>query len=122
MKSLRVVVVEDEPLISMAIIDTLEDAGHIVVAEFPRADLALEHFRQSDSVDVLVTDMSMPLMSGRQLAEAVRVLRPGFPIVFATGFAIHEKDFLSEPFAFVGKPFTDEELVDAVALVTKQVD
>jgi len=80
---LTVLLVEDDVLIRMDAADMLQELGHEVLeAEYGPDALALlrEH-----RVDLLVTDVGLPGMSGIELAERARQLQPGIGLVFATG-------------------------------------
>lgn len=78
-----VLLVEDDNLIRMNSSDMLHDAGHVVVEAASAEDalVALE----AAPVDVLVTDVNLPGMSGPELAEKARKIRPSIGLVFATG-------------------------------------
>ena len=53
----------------------------------PPAPTALERLRDGAAIDLVITDYAMPGMTGLQLAEALRRLRPGLPVLLATGYA-----------------------------------
>jgi CheY-like chemotaxis protein len=80
--------------------------------------------RLNGAIDVLVTDIRMPLMSGYELATAVRSLYPSVPVVYISGFATkdeltaHNRPENGE--AFVAKPFLPNTLLDAVSSVTSR--
>jgi PAS domain S-box-containing protein len=81
-----VLLVDDDALIAIATATMLEDLGHRVI-EANSAEHALEILRSPAAVDVLLTDHAMPGMTGVELARHVRELRPGLPILLATGYA-----------------------------------
>jgi CheY-like chemotaxis protein/two-component sensor histidine kinase len=81
-----ILVVDDDPLIAMSTVDMLEDLGHQVI-EASSGAAALDVLRGGAKVDLLLTDYSMPKMTGLQLAAAARALRPHLPILLATGYA-----------------------------------
>ncbi len=83
---LRILMVDDDALIAMSSVDMLEDLGHEVV-EANSGDAALRHLADGETIDLMITDFSMPRMNGAQLARAARNLRPGLPIILATGYA-----------------------------------
>jgi PAS domain S-box-containing protein len=82
----RVLVVDDDPLVAMSTLDMLNDLGHSVV-EANSGQSALKILEAGQQFDLLVTDQAMPGMSGIELAERVRVLRPGLPVLLVTGYA-----------------------------------
>lgn len=79
----RVLVVEDEPLILMSTVDMLGELGHIA-HEACSAEEALATL-EAEAVDVLLTDVGLPNMSGTDLAIVVRDRWPTVRIVFASG-------------------------------------
>jgi CheY-like chemotaxis protein len=83
---MKIIVVEDDALIAMNIVDMLEDLGHEVL-DVNSGERALDILGNGQSFDLMITDYSMPKMTGAQLARKVRELRPGMPILLATGYA-----------------------------------
>ncbi|WP_250436210.1 hybrid sensor histidine kinase/response regulator [Caballeronia sp. ATUFL_F2_KS9A] len=81
-----VLVVDDDPLILSSTSYLLQDLGQDVI-EAASGDAALEVLRTGQKVDVLLTDFSMPKMTGVELATAARALRPVLPVILATGYA-----------------------------------
>ena len=68
-------------------------------------------------LDLLLTDVMMPGLSGAEVCDRVREGRPGLPTLFISGFypeAVFPDQRLPEGSAFLAKPFMPEELVDAV--------
>lgn len=82
----KILIVDDEALISMSTMDMLEDLGHTVL-EANSGKQALEILAANGPVDLVMTDYSMPGMSGVDLANAVRQSHPGVPVLLATGYA-----------------------------------
>lgn len=80
---LRVLAVEDDALILMNTVDTLEEMG-CVVSEASRGGEALA-LLEAGAVDVLLTDVGLPDMSGVELAQRAVAMWPGLAVVFATG-------------------------------------
>jgi CheY-like chemotaxis protein len=107
------VVAEDDEMVRALVRVTLEDSGYRVLeAASGEAALALcDSF--PGTIDVLVTDMVMPGMGGRALADRLTATRPELRVLYVSGYAEtevldhggHEPDA-----AFVQKPFTPEEL------------
>jgi PAS domain S-box-containing protein len=83
----RILLVEDEPLVRNTHRRVLESLGYSVeLAE--NGEAALERFRQTpDAWDLILTDQSMPKLSGEDLARAVRELRPTVPVLLCTGYS-----------------------------------
>lgn len=81
-----ILVVDDDALIAMNAVDLLEDLGHKVI-EANSGAVALQILENNLEIDLLMTDHAMPGMTGVELAKAARLLRPGLPILLATGYA-----------------------------------
>ena len=78
--------VDDDFLISLSTAALLEDLGHTVI-KAPSGTAALDVLKSGKPIDLMITDYAMPGMTGLQLAEAARRLRPDLPILLATGYA-----------------------------------
>lgn len=76
--------VEDEVLIAMVACEMISDLGYRVL-EACSGSQALTILESGVEVDLLITDYSMPRMTGGQLVTAARKLRPGLPVLIATG-------------------------------------
>ena len=115
---LSVLVVDDDSLVLTSTSLLLEDLGHRVVSATSGAQ-ALALFDQGEVIDLMITDMAMPKMSGAQLAHAVRVLKPDLPIILATGYAERLEGFAAQ-LPRLPKPFTQMNLVAIIAQSMKQ--
>lgn len=82
-----VLVAEDEALIALTLNDLLESDGHQVHLAFNGTDAMEAAQRLGRALDVLVTDLNMPGLSGEELIRALSVTRPGLPVVVLTGSA-----------------------------------
>lgn len=112
-KSLNVLVVDDDALILMSTALMVEDLGHKVI-EVNSAKQALHILSNGQQVDLMITDFSMPIMNGAQLAEAARRLRPSLPVLLATGYA--ELPQGADPgLPRIGKPYQQDQLAAAIA-------
>ena len=85
-KSLRVLLVDDDILVSMGAADMLLDLGHSVT-EAQSGAHALKLLESDGPFDVVVTDYAMPGMNGFELAQRINASHPRLPIVLATGYA-----------------------------------
>lgn len=82
-----IVVVDDEPGVAHVVERALQHFGHVVHV-FNAPDAALLFItQQPSSVDLLITDQTMPVMTGDMLAEAVHALRGELPVLILTGFS-----------------------------------
>ncbi|MFJ2426581.1 PAS domain S-box protein [Pseudomonas sp. NPDC087804] len=110
---LSVLVVDDDSLVLTSTVLLLEDLGHRVLSVTSGAQ-ALNLFDQGEVIDLMITDMAMPHMSGAQLAHAVRLLKPDLPIILATGYAERLEGFAAQ-LPRLPKPFTQLNLLEVIA-------
>jgi len=110
---LRVLLVDDDPLVLASTAGMLEDLGHAVIEAADGAG-ALARLREGAAVDLLVTDYGMPGLSGAELAAEVLRMRPGLPVILATGYGEMPAP-APEGVARLHKPFTQEVLGAAIA-------
>jgi len=111
-RSLRVLLVDDDILVSMGAADMLLDLGHSVT-EAPSGPHALKLLETDGPFDVVVTDYAMPGMNGFELAQRIKAGRPRLPIVLATGYAELPADRSIE-FGHLSKPYTAKDLAAAL--------
>lgn len=113
----RVLLVEDEHVLRSLAREVLEEAGY-TVDDHSEAAAALLSLRDSLAPDILVTDIGLPGMDGRQLAQSAREALPDLPVLFITGYAweaFADAPRLPPGCAILGKPFSLHALVGAVA-------
>lgn len=82
----RILIAEDEPLAAMAIEDLLIASGYAVLVAADGQE-ALEVAGRGESFDLLLTDLRMPRLGGRELIQRLRAARPDLPVVVMTGYA-----------------------------------
>ncbi|WP_339532465.1 response regulator [Pseudomonas mucidolens] len=110
-----ILVVEDDAIVRMLIVDVLEELEFKVI-EAAEAKQALALVNSHDQViDLMMTDVGLPDMDGKQLAAKVRELRPTLPILFASGYA--ENIDVPEGMHVIGKPFSIDQLRDKIKAV-----
>ena len=107
-----ILVVEDEPVVRSLVVEVLNDLGYRTL-EASEATEALIITESTQRIDLMVSDVGLPGVNGRQLAEIVRQQRPGLKVLFATGYAesFSANDFLGPDMAVITKPFA----IDAFA-------
>ncbi|OLF53832.1 PAS domain-containing sensor histidine kinase [Pseudomonas chlororaphis] len=110
---LCILVVDDDSLVLSSTTLLLEDLGHRVLCAMSGAQ-ALQCFQEHPAIDLMITDLAMPVMDGGQLASAVRQLRPHLPIVLASGYA-QRLEGLAAVLPRVSKPYTQLQLVEVLA-------
>ncbi len=112
----RILLVDDDVLIAMSSADMLMDLGHEVV-EAHSGKEALELLNNGQVFDLMITDYSMPGMTGADLVKAARALNPDFPILLATGYAdLPPGADIEVP--RLGKPYSQDSLAAEIAKLT----
>ncbi len=112
--ALTALVAEDEAMLADVMAWALEDAGYEVIHAV-NGQAALELLSQQH-VDVLVTDIRMPLMDGLTLANRARQSSASLPIVFVSGFSA-ESAAMPDRSVFLRKPFSPDDLTRAIERV-----
>jgi PAS domain S-box-containing protein len=114
-RPLSILLVDDHESVRTTTAALLKDHGHrIEEAADGRAALDLLE-KGSERFNLIVTDYAMPLMSGTELIEKARQLRPGLPALIITGYA-DEQSIARRPedVQVVAKPFTPQQLMSAI--------
>ena len=116
----RVLFAEDNPSVRSALMRILNDCGYEVVPT-SSGDEALQVFKNENArFDLLITDMVMPgQLQGPALAGAIREIKPGFAVIFISGYSDARIHTLSN-YIQVKKPVKSAELINAIELVKKQ--
>jgi PAS domain S-box-containing protein len=112
-RPLKVLAVDDDPLVLMNTVLMLEDLGHSVT-EAHSGDEALRILQSSPDIDVVITDHAMPGMTGVQLSRQIAASWPGIKVVLATGYAELPSGSGSELLR-LPKPFTQAQLAAILA-------
>jgi CheY-like chemotaxis protein len=113
----RVLLVDDDPHVSAAARRALERAGYVVITAGNGVEglrVAAEH---NGTLDLLITDLVMPEMGGRELARRIVAERPGIRVLYTSGYtaqAMNQQAILEPGDAFLGKPFTPDALLRRV--------
>ncbi len=108
-----VLVVEDEPVIRDLIVEVLQDLGYRAL-EAADGPAGLKLLQSPERIDLLVTDVGLPGLNGRQLADLARERRPELKVLFITGYAENAaiaNGFLDAGMEMITKPFA----IDALA-------
>ena len=116
--TLRCLVVDDEEDVGDMVADVLRSAGHTVVVARSGSE-GLSRVR-GEPLDLVFTDLSMPGMTGWELARAVRDAAPGLPVILVSGFAVEvspEELQQSGVRSVLAKPINIGELIDAAAAI-----
>lgn len=114
-----ILLVEDEEGVRQFAKQALEELGYRVLAA-DGASMAMDHLKKEREIDLLLTDIVMPQMNGRRLAELISLERTGIKILYMTGYsrnAIIHNGVLDPGVALLNKPFTLDQLGVKVRLV-----
>jgi CheY-like chemotaxis protein len=111
-----VLVIEDEPVVRGLIVEVLSDLGYTALeaADGPKG---LEILQSRRRIDLLVTDVGLPGLNGRQVADAGRTIRPRLKVLFMTGYAENAaiaSGFLEPGMQMITKPFAMEVLASRI--------
>jgi signal transduction histidine kinase len=114
----RILLVEDDDGLREVARTTLEEAGYAVVA-VRNGNEALVSFANGAGVDLVVSDLVMPGIGGRELVDRLRTTRPSLPVLYVSGHAADGPPVLDgdKRVAFLAKPFTARELLVSVRSV-----
>jgi signal transduction histidine kinase/ActR/RegA family two-component response regulator len=114
-----VMIVEDDPSVRLIVLEVLEELGYTAI-EATDARHAIPILQSSRRIDLLVSDVGLPGMNGRQLAEVARETRPDLSVLFITGYAQNAAvrgGFLDHGMDMITKPFA----IDALATKIQQM-
>jgi signal transduction histidine kinase/CheY-like chemotaxis protein len=111
-----ILVVEDEAQVRHMSVDALRELGYTVV-QATNGHEALDMIANQPKLDLLFTDIVMPEMNGRQLADKAKAIRPGLRVIYTTGYtrnAVIHNGVLDPGVALLQKPFTILQLARKV--------
>ena len=112
-RGLRVLVVDDDPLVRMGTAAMLEDLGHQAIETSSGAG-AVEILSSDAGFDLVITDHAMPGMTGADLARLIFSTYPKLPVILATGYAELPEGQAMADLLRMTKPFTQEQLQAAL--------
>jgi CheY-like chemotaxis protein len=110
--------VDDDSLVLDVTVAMLEELGHTVI-ESTSADQALKILRRNATIDLVVTDHAMPVMTGAKLAEVVTSQWPNLKVILTSGYAELRQDTGFEVVK-LAKPFRQQDLARAITLAFRQ--
>jgi DNA-binding NtrC family response regulator len=113
-----ILIVEDEPTVLMLVESILQSAGYETLSAGTLSEAQV--LAQSKvSIDLIFTDLGLGDQSeaGFRIGELASRIRPGLPVLYSTGRPLTDgmKELFVDPSAFLEKPFTNDQLVEAVA-------
>jgi signal transduction histidine kinase/CheY-like chemotaxis protein len=119
-----VLVVEDEPSVRNLVIDVLHERGYATL-EAADGQTGLQILQSQPKVDLLISDVGLPGLNGRQLADAARAQRPDLPVLFMTGYAENAAiagGFLEPGMEMITKPFAVDVFISRVAGILREAE
>ena len=108
--------VEDEALVRLLIVDVLDELGYKAV-EAVDGPSGLRILQSQQRIDLLITDIGLPGLNGRQVADAARLQRPDLKVLFMTGYAENAaitKGILNAGMQMITKPFAMDALTKRI--------
>ena len=118
----RIVVVDDEVSVANFIGEVLRDKGYPTVV-FTESPQALDYLRHNiDDVALLLTDGSMPLITGIELIESIKPAKPTLPVIYVTAYTQSTDTKTLKKLGvnhYLQKPFSIDEMLAAVADLTQ---
>lgn len=112
--TLPLLVVEDDDIVRMLMLDVLEELGY-EVREAEDGETALALLRSEQPFALMLTDVGLPGIDGKELARQARELRPQLPIMFASGYG--QSIDLPEGMHMISKPFGIDQLRDKMKAI-----
>jgi PAS domain S-box-containing protein len=114
-----VLVIEDDDSVRMLVVDVLKELGYSVI-ETVDGNQALPVIEGVDRIDLLVSDVGLPGMNGRQIAEIAVAARPDLKVLFITGYAAAaaaRAEFLGTGMDMITKPFAIDDLAQKIRIM-----
>ncbi|NWJ47391.1 MAG: response regulator [Chloroflexi bacterium] len=122
-RSFRIVAIDDEPILGHILGRMLESMGH-AARTFSDPRQAIQVFKDNpDDFDVVITDLGMPKITGWEVAQAIKAVRPKTPVIVVTGWYLDDTpEKLQEKGAdaVIIKPYTSQHLQDTLRKIQKR--
>jgi CheY-like chemotaxis protein len=123
-RALRVLLIDDDPALLESLRSALQDEGHKVTTS-NGGQAGIDAFREAQRAgklfDIVITDLGMPYVDGRQVVASVRSMSPGTPIILLTGWGQHvvnDQEVPPQVDRLLGKPPRIRELRSALSELT----
>ncbi len=123
MKTLKILLIEDEPSVSLGISYTLEDEGHQVVSTENGID-GIKLFNEED-IDIVITDLKLPGFNGIEVLKSIKKISPGTGVIVITGYAEIKtavEAMRQGAYDYISKPFEPDELLIVIERFIKYKD
>jgi hypothetical protein len=112
-----ILLIEDADLLRPTVVELLESYGYTVIAAANGAEAVMAAERYTGEIDLLLTDIVMPGMNGREASEILLKLHPEMRVLFTSGYpadAVVRKGIASARVAFIQKPYVGDELLEKI--------
>jgi signal transduction histidine kinase/CheY-like chemotaxis protein len=112
-----ILVVEDEPSVRAILSRALREQGYTVLEAAHGREAVAVADNPDTRIDLVIADIVMPGLAGRDLAERLGGMRPGVPVLFTSGYTGHdvvERGLIERDWPFLAKPVTPEALARKV--------
>jgi len=112
-----ILLVEDEPGLRAILIKLLERSGYRVIDSGEPAGILSELLTNKPHIDLLLTDVIMPGMNGKQLSESLERAYPGLKVLFMSGYpadVLGAHGIIPDEIHFLSKPFTNQRLIEKI--------
>lgn len=113
----RILLVDDENMIVQMLKQMLEDYGYTIYPYTNSQDALRFFHNQSEFVDLLITDLTMPIMTGLELIKAIQKVRPELPVIMITGYSESLNEEIYKRYGIreiLAKPVLTAEISDAM--------
>ena len=109
-----ILVAEDDAAIRRAVVRGLKQAGYDVIAAVDGEDAIRRFTQATDRIDLALLDVVMPVKSGKEVYDRIQAVKPGLPVLFATGYSsnsIHKQAIEQEGLDLLQKPYDRSRLL-----------
>jgi len=110
----RILIVEDNDAVRTVLTEQLQQAGHNVVGE-SGGEAALRHLEQHEPIDLAISDVMMPGISGPEFARRALALEPSLRVILVTGFSPETIEISDTRISVLAKPFGNNQLLQQIA-------
>ena len=121
---MRVLLIDDEPIVLQTLLSFMEELGHMVICASSYNEVELQ--RGELDIDLIITDLSLPGVSGRRFLNRLKEHFPGLPIVAISGhesiLEVTRDSMKDEIYAFLKKPFSLTRLESLLKELSRVTD
>jgi len=111
-----ILLAEDDPTLRIFFKDILTEHGYSVVVAENGEDAVIKFTEQQDAIQLIIVDMIMPKLSGREVYDAVRKIRPNAKVIFSSGYTADkvQHEGLPAGSTFIPKPVTPQDYLTKI--------